>query len=322
MCRMCVCLGLGATLFPPQPQTSSRPSLEAEEQYIKAGKIAAKIREQIRGEVKPGVKAIDICERVESHTRQLGGGVAFPCNVDINQVAAHYASPVGDQTTIQPGQLVKVDIGVHIDGYIADTAVTICLDPALTLMAKAAEEALAVAIRTVKAGVRASDIGATIEHTIKNRGFKPIRNLTGHKLGRYIVHAGRSIPNVAGYDLHRLEEGDVYAIEPFTVLSNAVGEVRDGPPSHIYRFEKKRNLEDPPKQMLTYIQQEYRTLPFASRWILTRFPGPEGQKAFADLLSSHCIMGYPQLLEKSGGPVAQAEHTVIVQRDGCLVTTS
>lgn len=322
MCRMCVCLGLGATLFPPQPQTSSRPSLEAEEQYIKAGKIAAKIREQIRGEVKPGVKAIDICERVESHTRQLGGGVAFPCNVDINQVAAHYASPVGDQTTIQPGQLVKVDIGVHIDGYIADTAVTICLDPALTLMVKAAEEALAVAIRTVKAGVRASDIGATIEHTIKNRGFKPIRNLTGHKLGRYIVHAGRSIPNVAGYDLHRLEEGDVYAIEPFTVLSNAVGEVRDGPPSHIYRFEKKRNLEDPPKQMLTYIQQEYRTLPFASRWILTRFPGPEGQKAFADLLSSHCIMGYPQLLEKSGGPVAQAEHTVIVQRDGCLVTTS
>ena len=95
----------------------------------------------------------------------------------------------------------------------------------------------------MKAGVRASDVGATIEHTIKNRGFKPIRNLTGHKLSRYIVHAGRSIPNVAGYELHRLEEGEVYAIEPFSVLNNAVGEVRDGPPSHIYRFEKKRNLE-------------------------------------------------------------------------------
>ncbi len=296
--------------------------MEAEEQYIKAGRIAAQVREQMRGEVRPGVKVIDICERVEQMTRRLGGAPAFPCNVDINHVAAHYVSPTGDQTTIQEGQVVKVDIGVHVDGYIADTAVTICLDPALTQMVKAAEEALAVAIKSVKAGVRASDIGATIEHTIKNRGMKPIRNLTGHKLGRYIVHAGRSIPNVAGYELHRLEEDEVYAIEPFSVLSNAVGEVRDGPPSHIYRFEKKRNLDGVQKQMLAYIQGEYRTLPFASRWVLARFPGPEGQKAFADLLAARCIMGYPQLLEKSGGPVAQAEHTVIVQRDGCLVTTS
>jgi methionyl aminopeptidase len=296
--------------------------MEAQEQYIHAGKIAAKVREQIRDEVKPGVKAVDVCESVESLTRQLGGGIAFPCNVDINQVAAHYASPVGDQTTIQVGQMVKVDIGVHIDGYIADTAVTICLDPALTLMVKAAEEALAVAIKTVKAGARASDIGATIEHTIKNRGFRPIKNLTGHKLSRYIVHAGRSIPNVAGYELHRLEEDEVYAIEPFTVLNNAVGEVRDGPPSHIYRFERKKNFDGVPKQMLAFIQQEYRTLPFASRWVLKRFPGFEGQSAFADLLSGRCIMSYPQLLEKSGGLVAQAEHTVIVQRNGCLVTTS
>jgi len=296
--------------------------LEAEEQYIRAGKIAAKVREQIRGEVKPGVKAIEICERVEFLTRQLGGVPAFPCNVDINQVAAHYASPPGDPTLIQQGQMVKVDIGVHVDGYIADTAVSICLDPTLTPMVKVAEEALAMAMKVTKAGARASDIGATIEHTIKNRGFRPIKNLTGHKLSRYIIHAGRSIPNVAGYELHRLEEGEVYAIEPFTVLNNAVGEVRDGPPSHIYRFEKKRNLDGVPKQMLTYIQQEFRTLPFASRWIMKRFPGPEGQKAFSDLLGVRCIMSYPQLLEKSGGIVAQAEHTVIVQKDGCLVTTS
>jgi methionyl aminopeptidase len=296
--------------------------MEAQEEYIKAGEIAAKVREQIRGEVKPGVKAIDICERVENLTRQLGGGIAFPCDVNINQVAAHYCSPVGDKTTIQQGQMVKVDLGVHVDGYIADTAVTICLDPALTQMVKAAEEALAIAIKTVKAGARASDIGATIEHTIKNRGFRPIRNLTGHKMSRYIVHAGRSIPNVAGYELHRLEEDEIYAIEPFTVLNNAVGEVRDGPPSNIYRWERKKNLEGVPKQMLAFIQQEYRTLPFASRWVLKRFPGPEGVSAFSDLLRSRCIMGYPQLLEKTGGPVAQAEHTVIVQKEGCLVTTS
>ncbi len=295
--------------------------MDVEEQYFQAGKIAAKVREQIKTEVKPGVKAIDICERVENMIRQLGAGIAFPCDVNINNVAAHYTSPDGDKTTIQAGQVIKVDIGVHVDGYIADTAVTICLDPALTPMAKAAEDALAVAISTVKAGVRASDVGASIEHTIKNRGFKPIRNLTGHKMSRYIVHAGRSIPNVAGFELHRLEEGEIYAIEPFTVLSNAVGEVRDGPPSNIYRFEKKRNLEGMPKQMLTYIQQEYKTLPFCSRWITKAFPGLEGHEAFADLLTSKCVTGYPQMLEKTGGPVAQAEHTLIVQKNGCFVTT-
>ena len=296
--------------------------MEVEEQYFKAGKIAAKVREQIKTEVKPGVKVIDICERVEYLIRLEGGSIAFPCNVDINQVAAHYVSPIGDTTKIQQGQLVKVDLGVHVDGYIADTAITICFDPALIQMVKAAEEALAIAIKTVKVGVRASDVGATIEHTIKNRGFKPIRNLTGHKMSRFIVHAGRSIPNVAGFDLHRLEEGEIYAIEPFTVLSNAVGEVRDGASSNIYRFEKKRPLEGLHKEMLAYIQGEYRTLPFCSRWILKRFPGPEGQNTFSDLLTSRCIMSYPQLIEKSGGPVAQAEHTVVVQKDGCQVTTS
>ena len=296
--------------------------MDVEEQYFTAGKIAAKVREQIRAEVKPGVKVLDICERVESQIRQFGGGIGFPCNVDINQVAAHYVSPIGDKTTIQQGQLVKVDIGVHVDGYIADTATTVCLDPAYAPMVKAVEEALVVALKTVKAGVRASDVGATIEHTIKNRGFRPIRNLTGHKLSRYIVHAGKSIPNVAGFELHRLEEGDVYAIEPFTVLSSCVGEVRDGPPSNIYRFEKKRSLEGPAKQMLAYIQQEYKTLPFAGRWLLTRFPGPDGQSTFGELLSSHCVTSYPQLLEKSGGMVAQAEHTVVIQKDGCQITTS
>ena len=295
--------------------------MEPEEAYIKAGEIAAKTREQIKSEVKPGIKVVDICEKVESIITNLGGGLAFPCNVDIDQVAAHYASPLGDQTVIKQGSLVKVDIGVHIDGYIADTAVTICLDPTLMPMVTAAESSLKVAIEMIKAGVRASDIGATIEHIIRNRGMKPIRNLTGHKLSRYIVHAGRSIPNVRGFDLHKLEEGEVYAIEPFTVLPSATGEVRDGPPSHIYKFERKKNLDGVAKHMLSFIQQEYRTLPFASRWLMKRFIGQESYQTFADLLAQRCIIGYPQLVEKSGGVVAQAEHTVIVQKDGCLVTT-
>jgi methionyl aminopeptidase len=220
------------------------------------------------------------------------------------------------------GQLVKVDIGVHVDGYIADTAVTVCLDPELQPMVKAAEDALEVACRAMKPGARASDIGATIEHIIKNRGMKPIRNLTGHKLARYIVHAGRSIPNVGGFELQKLEEGEVYAIEPFTVLPTMAGEVRNGPPSNIYRFLKKRSITNSTsKRMLETMQEEYRTLPFASRWLMDKYPGPDGQRGFQELLKNKCIEGYPQLIERSMGKVAQAEHTVIVTAEGGLVTT-
>ncbi len=139
---------------------------------------------------------------------------------------------------------------------------------------------------------------------------------------RYVLHAGRSIPNVATHGGQRLEAGEVYAIEPFTVPPEAAGEVTDGPPSNIYLFEKKRSVRGLAKEMLRHIQKEYRTLPFASRWVLRRFPGPEGMAAFDELLRSRCISGYPQLIERTQGMVAQAEHTVIVTGDGCEVTTA
>jgi len=295
--------------------------LEPIDALRKAGSIASTIRSRIRGEVKPGVKIIDICDRVEGMTAELGGRPAFPCNVDIDRVAAHYTASVADGSTIPENSLVKIDIGVHVEGYIADTAITVCLNPELQYYVDAAEAALGEAIRNVRTGVRASIVGAAIEQTIKGRGLKPIRNLTGHKMARFVVHAGRSIPNVGGLDNHALEEDEVYAIEPFTVPPNAAGEVRDGAPSNIYRFDKKRGVSDRSKEILRFIQSEYRTLPFASRWVLRRFPGTEGVRAFNELLTSRIIDGYPQLVEKSNAMVAQAEHTVIVKADGCEVTT-
>lgn len=287
-----------------------------------AGSIASQARKRVQGEVKPGAKVIDICESVENQLSELGGKPAFPCNVDINQVAAHYASPLGDETVIPDDSIVKVDLGVHIEGYIADTATTICLDPSLEPLFEAAKAALNAAIKTVMAGVRASEVGSVIERAMRLKGFKPIRNLTGHKMTRYVLHAGKTIPNVSDMNGHRLKAGDVYAIEPFAVPMSAVGEVRNGPPSNIYCFVKKRSVGGQAKRMLKYIQGEYRTLPFASRWVLRRFRGPEGQNAFQELIDAKCITSYPQLIERSGAMVAQAEHTVIVTEDGCEVTTA
>lgn len=297
--------------------------MDPSEALMKAGGIASRIRTEVVPTVEVGKPVIEICDFVEDRIRDLGGAPAFPCNVDIDLVAAHYTSPVGDCLTVPEASLVKVDIGVHVDGYIADTAVTVCLDPGLRGLVEAAEAGLDAALKAVRAGVRASDVGVVIERAIRGRGFAPIRNLTGHRMARYLVHAGQSIPNVSGGDGHALREGDVYAIEPFSVSRNADGLVTDGPPSNIYLFKKKRRLDgEVAKRMLRLIQSEYRTMPFASRWVLRRFPGPEGEGAFSELLRSKCLYSYPQLVEKSRAPVAQAEHTVIVTEDGCLITTA
>lgn len=288
----------------------------------KAGVIAAKVRDTVVQEIEPGVKVLDICDRAEDLIRELGGGMAFPTNVDINSVAAHYVSPVDDVTLVPERSLVKLDVGVHVEGYIADTAITACFDPSLSYLVEAAEAGLDAAIKTIRPGVRASDVGAAIEQAIKARGAKPIRNLTGHKLARYVVHAGASIPNVASRDHHLIQEGDVYAIEPFAVPNDADGLVTDGPPSNIYRVLKKHSLKGAAKRMIKHIQAEHRTLPFASRWVLRRFPGQEGVSAFSELLDSKCIMSYPQLVERTRAMVAQAEHSVILTDGGCEVTTA
>ena len=287
-----------------------------------AGRIAAKVRDTTIAEINPGMKVEYICDLVVKRVEDLGGKMAFPCNVDIDHVAAHYCAPINDQTVIPERSLVKLDVGVHVDGYIADTARTVCFDPSLNYLVEAAEAGLNAAINTIKPGIRASEVGAAIEDAIKSHGARPISNLTGHKLARYVVHAGHSIPNINGLDYHTLQEGDVYAVEPFAVPPNADGKVIDGPPSNIYRFQKKRSLHGISKKMLKHIQDEYRTLPFASRWVIRKFNTSEGNSAFQELLKTKCVMSYPQLLEKTRAKVAQAEHSVIITKDGCEVTTA
>jgi methionyl aminopeptidase len=288
----------------------------------KAGEIAAKVRDKTIAEIKPGMKVELICDTVNERVEALGGKMAFPCNVDINHVAAHYCSPINDATVIPDRSIVKLDIGVHVDGYIADTAKTICFNPAYNYLVKAAEAGLQAAITNIRPGISANEIGIAIEEAIKSQGARPISNLTGHKLARYVVHAGKSIPNVKGLDYHRIQEGAIYAIEPFAVPPSADGKVVDGPPSNIYRMIKKRSIKGIAKKMMKYIQENYRTLPFASRWVMRKFKDPDSRVAFRNLIKTKCIMSYPQLLERTKSMVAQAEHSVIVTKNGCEVTTA
>ncbi len=295
---------------------------EAVEKFRLSGKILRETREAIRSFVREGMPIIDICEKAESMIRKKGGQPAFPCNVSINEIAAHYTSPPGDSKTIPEKSVVKIDIGAHVDGYVTDTAVTVCFDPEYEDLMKTAEAALEKAVDTIGPNLSTSKLGTIIETTIKSRGFKPISNLTGHQVGRYLVHAGTSLPNVTHLFSSKIRLGAVYAIEPFVTLPNAIGKVVDEKENTIFRLVKSRSQKNPhAKQLLKHIEENFRTLPFAERWLQGIVPKEHHAKAFKELLSSKTLMSYPIFVEASRKPVAQAEHTVLIVKEGCVVLT-
>jgi methionyl aminopeptidase len=295
---------------------------EALEKFRLSGKILRETREEMRKFVRENMPIIDVCEKAERLIREKGGKPAFPCNVSVNEIAAHYTSPPNDNKKIPTKSIVKIDVGVHVDGYVTDTAVTICFNTEYKSLAETAEQALQVAVNNIHSGMPTSTVGALIEKTIKSRGFKPISNLTGHQVGRYLVHAGTSIPNVSQLTLSKIKLGAVYAIEPFVTLPEAVGRVEDSKEATIFRFLKSKTTKDiHAKQLLKHIEENFRTLPFAERWLQGIVPKEHYRKAFQEFLSSKAISSYPVFVEISRKPVAQAEHTILVVEDGCEVLT-
>jgi len=295
---------------------------EAFEMIKRSGKILRETREEIKRYVREGMPIIEVCEKAENLIRKKGGQPAFPCNVSINEVAAHYTSPPDDKKTIPDKSVVKVDIGAHVDGYLTDTAVTICFNKEHESLVKTAEYAVETAVKNVEPGMATGKLGAIIENTIKSRGFKPISNLCGHQIGRYIVHTGTSIPNVAQISFSKFKPGSVYAIEPFVTLPNAAGRVENGEQATIFRLVKSRSLKNPnAKKILKHIEENFKTLPFAERWLQNVVPHESHREAFQELLTSKVLMKYPIFVEASRQVVAQAEHTILVAEDSCLVLT-
>lgn len=292
--------------------------------YIQAGRIASRVREEIRRMVKEDMLLIEICEFVEKRIMELGGKPAFPCNVSVNEIAAHYTSPPSDEKRIPENSLVKIDIGVHVDGYIADTAITVCFNPEYESMIYAAEKALEAAINMIRPGMFISKISSEIQMVIERYGFKPISNLTGHQIDRYLLHAGKSIPNISHFSLEKFSSKCVYAIEPFVTVKEAVGKVKDGSERYIFRLMKHRfsKKQDKAQLLLEYIKKNFGYLPFSERWLKKCFELENDYKqAFMKLLSSKCLMGYPILVEASLKPVAQAEHTVYVDDEDIIILT-
>ena len=286
--------------------------------YIKAGKIASEAVKFARNLIKPGMPLLEIADMIEAKIVELGGKPAFPVNLSINEIAAHYTPSYNDET--KASGLLKVDIGVHIDGCIADTAFSIDLEnnQENKALIEAAELAVKNACDTIKAGIPIRQIGKAVEEAIKSKGFTPIHNLSGHEIGSYLVHAGITIPNYDNSQELPIEEG-AYAIEPFA--TTGLGTVKDGKPSGIYRLERAGNVRDSfARDVLAFIDEEYQTLPFCSRWLYKKF-GTRAILAIRRIEEAGLVHHYPQLIEAGSKKVSQAEHTVLLDKDKKIITT-
>ena len=237
--------------------------------YQRAGKIASVVRERARKKYHVGSTVFRICESIEAEIRELGGAPAFPVNVSLNDIAAHYTAEPNDTLEVKDSDILKIDIGVQLDGYIADTAVTVCYDPKSEALVKVAEMALNEAVKVAKVDTKANDIGAAVESTIVKQGFKPIQNLSGHSLERYTIHAGRSIPNIRTIGpSFRLSPNQAYAVEPFVTTIDGQGVVYEGRIRNIFSITSRKPSKNQDADIfLAQLWNKFRTLPFAIRWI-------------------------------------------------------
>jgi methionyl aminopeptidase len=304
------------------------PVVETRETYdawMRAGAAAADALQYGRKLCVPGARIVDVVQAVEEHIRKAGFGLAFPCTASVNHVAAHYTPTHDDMTVLKEGDLVKVDCGAELGGALSDNALTVEVgagsDGRHKRLIEASEACLKEAISILGPNVDLGTVGAAIELTARDFGFKAIQNLTGHSLESFNLHAGLTVPNVTMKVNRRPRIGDVLACEPF-VTDGVAGRVENSGPGNIYHFQRSRPLRLPSaKTLLAAIEKRHPRLPFAERWLTDALEPHKLGVNLLQLQKEALLKHYPALSEASGGMVAQTEATLIVTEDGCAVTT-
>lgn len=287
------------------------------EDYCKAGEILKKTKEYIKERIKKELFLIEIAELIEDKIKELGGELAFPVNLSLNEIAAHYTPSFEDKTKAEG--LLKIDMGVEVNGCIADSAFSIDLteDKRYEEMIKLNRKILDETILSLNLNSRVCDVGNKIYSLLKGKKFNIIKNLTGHCLERYLIHASPSISNVPNENQTLLKDKAI-AIEPF--LTTGVGEVIEGKLSEIFMLvEEKKVRDNETRKLLDFIIKEYKTKPFCKRWLIKK--GFKTNFPLQFLVKEKILYNFPILIEKSRGIVSQEEETVVFFENKVVVTT-
>ena len=292
---------------------------EIEKKILKAGKVAAKVREEGAAKFIPGASALEIMDFCEKRILELGVGIAW-AQMAINDVAAHFCPEEDDTTTLEEGDLVKIDIGTHVDGWIADTAKTVEVGSSSESkdLIKASQNALKATIKLVKPGTQLWELGEAQDSEAEAMGLKIVKNLSGHTLGQHSVHAGVSIPTFNNKDKTELQEGWQIAIEPF--ITDGQGLVKDKGKSTIFMVRKEKGVRSPHAKKILAEVKPQNGLPFTTRWLTRKFGRGATALGLRELSRAGIISSHPPLAEVTGRKVAQFEHSMIV-KDKALVYT-
>lgn len=288
------------------------------EKYKKAGKIAAEVLAYGKGLIKKDASLLDVTEKTEAKILELGAKPAFPVQMSLNHVAAH-SCPEEDDKIIFSDQVVCLDVGVHIDGYIGDNACTVDLSGEHGDLVKASREALEEAIKVVKVGATLGEIGRAIHDAIVKYGFSPVRNLSGHGLDRFTQHTKPSIPNFDTGDKTTIEKDMVFAIEPFA--STGAGIVQDSGVGSVFALINKKPVRSPITREVLKEIDSYEELPFTKRWLTKKF-GAKANFALRELLQNGIIKDYKPLADANKGIISQAEHTILMDNEGNVIVTT
>ncbi|KAJ7170137.1 methionine aminopeptidase 2-like protein [Mycena filopes] len=298
----------------------------------KGAEVHRLVRQHARKTIRPGMSMTEIVENIEAGTRALAegdgleAGVGFPTGVNLNNCAAHFSPNAGDTTVLRMGDVLKVDIGVHIKGRILDSAFTLSWDPNYDNLLKAVEAATNTGIREAGIDVRLGELGGLIQETMESYEvevggkvypIKPIENLSGHTITPYQIHGGstgKSVPLVKTADQTKMEEGDYFAIETFG--STGRGRiVENGDCSHYARIYDAPNVAlrlTSAKSLLKTINKNFGTLPFCRRY-LDRLGESKYLLALNHLVAQGIVSDYPPLYDQIGSKTAQFEHTILLR---------
>lgn len=296
--------------------------------FRKGAEIHRRVRTKAQQNIKPGMSMLEIADLIENSVRQYVGndhpksqGIGFPTGLSLNHVAAHYTPNLNDKVVLKYEDVMKVDIGVHVNGHIVDSAFTLTFDEKYDPLLEAVKAATNTGVKEAGIDVRLNDIGAAVEEVMesyelelngKTYPIKCIRNLNGHNIGQYTIHSGKTVPIVANGDMTKMEEGETFAIETFG--STGKGYVIDqGECSH-YALNQGIDAKAPTekaRQLVDTIKDTFGTLPWCRRY-LERTGEDKYLLALNQLVRAGIVEDYPPLVDTLGSYTAQFEHTILL----------
>lgn len=299
----------------------------------KAAEIHKKVRNYARQFLTPGQDLLEFCNKLEEKNRELSqsqdysNGIGFPTGASINHCAAHFTPTIGDNIKLTNNDVLKVDFGTHVNGWIIDSAFTHSFDPKYDKLLEAAQEATNTGIKEAGIDARLGEIGGAIQETMesfeieldgKTVPIKSVKNLGGHNIQPYKIHAGKYIPCIKTNDNTKMEEGEVYAVETFATTGSGI--VREHEPTSHFM----KNINAPysnlkhkvSKKLLSHINKKYNTLPFCDKWLQQDKTSGFHKIGLEELCKQQIITKYPPLYDVRGSYVAQFEHTIVLKPSG------